>query len=70
MSIIYRTSRTVLRCIAAAGLLAAASGIATAGECPADKIAEGATEPKGVKDSVLAAIDLGQEIDGLPSACR
>jgi quercetin dioxygenase-like cupin family protein len=69
MSIIHRTSRTVLRSIAAAGLLAAASGIASAGECPADKIADGATkpgatEPKDVKDTVLAAIDLGQEIDG------
>jgi quercetin dioxygenase-like cupin family protein len=70
MSINPRTSRTVLRSVAAAGLLAAASGVAFAGECPADKIAEGATkpgasEPKDVKDTVLAAIDLGHEIDGL-----
>jgi quercetin dioxygenase-like cupin family protein len=69
MKMIHRTSRTVLRSIAAAGFLALAAGAASAGECPADKVAAnatkpGATEPKGVSDTVLATIDLGQEIDG------
>jgi quercetin dioxygenase-like cupin family protein len=70
MSILTRTSRTVLRSIAAAGLIAAVTaGAAQAGECPADKIAAnatkpGATEPKHVKDTVLASIDLGKEIQG------
>jgi quercetin dioxygenase-like cupin family protein len=70
MSIIHRSSRTVLRSLAAIGIVAAfATGAAQAGECPADKIAAGATkpgatEPKDVKDTVLAAIDLGREIDG------
>jgi quercetin dioxygenase-like cupin family protein len=73
MITIHRTSRTVLRSIAAAGLVAGlaslSAGAAFAGECPADKIAAnatkaGATEPKDVKDTVLASIDLGNEIDG------
>ncbi|HJT15383.1 MAG TPA: cupin domain-containing protein [Dongiaceae bacterium] len=53
--------------------IASAAGIATAatamaGECPADKIVTdgkgqpmGATEPKDVTDTVLAAIDLSKE---------
>jgi quercetin dioxygenase-like cupin family protein len=73
MTKIHRTSRTVLRSLAAAGLIAGAlsltAGTALAGECPAGKIAAnatkpGATEPKDVKDTVLASIDLGKEIDG------
>jgi quercetin dioxygenase-like cupin family protein len=70
---IFRTSRTGLRSLAAAGVftgvLAMAAGAALAGECPADKVGinvtkPGATEPKDVKDTVLASIDLGKEIDG------
>jgi quercetin dioxygenase-like cupin family protein len=69
----FRTSRTVLRSLAAAGVFAGAlamtAGVALAGECPADKVGvnvttPGATEPKDVKDTVLASIDLGKEIDG------
>ncbi|HSD34400.1 MAG TPA: cupin domain-containing protein [Alphaproteobacteria bacterium] len=70
---IFRTSRTALRSLAAAGVFAGAlamtAGVALAGECPADKVGinvtkPGATEPKDVKDTVLASIDLGKEIDG------
>jgi quercetin dioxygenase-like cupin family protein len=70
---IFRTSRTALRSLAAAGVFAGVltmtAGIALAGECPADKVGinvtkPGATEPKDVKDTVLASIDLGKEIDG------
>ena len=70
---IFRTSRTALRSLAAAGVFAGAlamtAGVARAGECPADKVGinvtkPGATEPKDVKDTVLASIDLGKEIDG------
>ena len=70
MSIIHRSSRTALLSLAAIGIVAAVTmGAAQAGECPADKIAAGATkpgatEPKDVKDTVLAAIDLGGEIAG------
>ena len=70
MSIIHRSSRTALLSLAAIGIVAAFTmGAAQAGECPADKIAAGATkpgatEPKDVKDTVLAAIDLGGEIAG------
>ena len=70
MSIIHRSSRTALRSLAAIGLVAAFMvGTAQAGECPADQVAAGATkpgatEPKDVKDTVLAAIDLGREING------
>ena len=40
---------------------------ARAGECPADKVGvdvtkPGATQPSGVEDSVLASIDLGEEM--------
>ena len=70
---IFRTSRTALRSLAAAGVFAGVltmtAGVALAGECPADKVGinvtkPGATEPKDVKDTVLASIDLGKEIDG------
>ena len=51
----------------AGAALASATG-AMAGECPADKVVAdgkgqptGATEPKDVTDTVLAAIDLAQE---------
>lgn len=73
MSNINRTGRTVLRFIAAAGFVAAAlsvtAGAAFAGSCPPDKVGinvtkPGATEPKDVKDTVLAGIDLGKEIPG------
>jgi quercetin dioxygenase-like cupin family protein len=54
--------------LVAAGLLAgvAFAGPAFAGECPADKMGvdvtkPGATEPKGVTDTVMASIDLSQE---------
>lgn len=47
-------------------LAAVAPSLASAGQCPADKQAAGATAPvdyaaKGVTDTVLTAIDLGQE---------
>lgn len=67
MSIIHRTSRTVLRSMAVAGFVAGAlsvtAGAAFAGECPADKVGvdvtkPGATEPKDVKDTVIGSIDL------------
>ena len=70
---IFRTSRTALRSLAAAGVFAGVltmtAGAALAGECPADKVGinvtkPGATEPKDVKDTVLASIDIGKEIDG------
>ena len=70
---IFRTSRTALRFLAAAGVFAGAltmtAGATLAGECPADQVGinvtkPGATEPKDVKDTVLASIDLGKEIDG------
>jgi quercetin dioxygenase-like cupin family protein len=73
MSTTYRTSRTVLRSIAAAGVVAAAlsvtAGAAFAGGCPADKMGvnvtkPGPSEPKDVKDTVLSSVDLGQEIPG------
>jgi quercetin dioxygenase-like cupin family protein len=73
---IFRTSRTALRSLAAAGVFAGAlamtAGAALAGECPSDKVGvnvtkPGATEPKDVKDTVLASIDLGKEIDGFQS---
>ena len=69
----FPTSRTALRSLAAAGVFASAlavtAGVALAGECPADKVGvnvtkPGATEPRDVKDTVLASIDLGKEIDG------
>jgi quercetin dioxygenase-like cupin family protein len=46
--------------------LVASTAIVFAGECPADKMVAdgqkpGATMPKGVTDTVLAAIDLAQE---------
>ena len=48
------------------------AGLAKAGECPADQVmagavTSGATEPKGVEDSVLSTIDLagkGDEFKG------
>ncbi len=76
MSINHRTSRTVLRSLAAAGLIAGAlsitAGAAHAGECPADKVAanattSGPTEPKDVKDTVIGSIDLagyGEALEG------
>jgi quercetin dioxygenase-like cupin family protein len=47
----------------AAFALAALAGMAQAGECPADKVKEGAVKsgemmPKGVTDEVIASIDL------------
>lgn len=58
------------RPIIAASLLAGLvliTGSALAGECPADKVGvdvtkPGATEPAGVTDTVLASIDLGEEM--------
>ena len=57
---------TVFRTALAAAALAAFATSAIAGECPADKMGvnvtkPGAMEPKGVTDTVLAAIDLAQE---------
>ncbi len=74
MSIIHRTSRTVLHSIAAAGLVVGAlsltAGAASAGECPADQVGDnvtkaGATEPKDVKDTVIGSIDLAAYGSGL-----
>jgi quercetin dioxygenase-like cupin family protein len=46
-----------------ASMLSAFAGIAAAGECPADKVKDGAvisgeTQPVGVTDTVIGAIDL------------
>lgn len=54
--------------LAACAALAALTGPAVAGECPADKVgvdvtkptAPAATTPKGVTDTVLSTIDLGK----------
>ena len=55
-----------------AAAMVAASSLASAGECPADKVVadgqgqkQGVTKPKGVTDTVLASIDLAHEIEGL-----
>ncbi len=55
---------------AVVGAIAVASGAAMAGECPADQMATdamkpGATAPKDVTDTVLAHVDLAQEIPGM-----
>jgi quercetin dioxygenase-like cupin family protein len=63
--------RSPLKAVLALGLLASAaafSGSAFAGECPADKVMEGAvtsgeTKPVGVTDEVLSAIDLSSKGD-------
>jgi quercetin dioxygenase-like cupin family protein len=57
-------------CAAALAAGALLAGPASAGECPADKVnpgfrTSGETKPKGVTDTVLAAIDLGKEKVGL-----
>ena len=64
-----QASHTVQRGLCAAALLTSAFFVAapaSAGECPADKVSSGfrtsgATKPKGVTDTVLAAIDLSKE---------
>jgi quercetin dioxygenase-like cupin family protein len=61
--------RNPLRAVLALGLLASAvvfSGAASAGECPADQVMQGAltsgeTKPVGVTDDVLSAIDLSSK---------
>jgi quercetin dioxygenase-like cupin family protein len=63
MSITILTRRTTGRSILAAAALTAFTGLAAAGECPADKIKDGArtsgaTAPVGVTDTVIASIDL------------
>jgi quercetin dioxygenase-like cupin family protein len=55
--------RVTFRASAAAFGMAAFMGLAAAGECPADKVKEGArtsgeTKPVGVTDTVIASIDL------------
>jgi quercetin dioxygenase-like cupin family protein len=67
-----RAVRRLFPLAAVAGALAFASAQAAAGECPADKVVAsgkgqqaGATMPKDVTDTVLAAVDLGKEIKGL-----
>ena len=65
------TSLLSRTCLAGLALFAFA-GLAQAGECPADQVmagavTSGATEPKGVEDSVLSTIDLagkGNEFKG------
>jgi quercetin dioxygenase-like cupin family protein len=68
-------SRTTWRTLCLAGACAVAmavvGGAASAGECPADKVAANSnpnrvTMPAGVTDTVLSAIDLAQE----PAAVR
>jgi quercetin dioxygenase-like cupin family protein len=58
-----KTKATMSRLFIAALALAAFAGVAEAGECPADKVREGARAsgemmPKNVTDEVLASIDL------------
>ena len=70
------TKGAVARSLAAAGLVAGAlaflSTAASAGQCPADKMAKDAMKPAaeankpvGVTDTVLNTIDLSKEIMGL-----
>ena len=59
-----KTSHPLLAALTIAGIFAAAP--AFAGECPADKMKDGATKavtygPKGVTDNVLSMIDLAKE---------
>lgn len=56
-------TKIALRTLAFAGALTAMTGIAFAGDCPADKVKVGATPPgtapaSGVTDDVLTAIDI------------
>ena len=66
----YRSRRNFARSLLLAGVLAGsaalAPSIATAGECPADKVGanslkDAATAPVGVTDTVLSHIDLSKE---------
>jgi quercetin dioxygenase-like cupin family protein len=66
---IHMTIKTVKIASATAIIAAAMTFSAQAGECPAGKVVAdgkgqeaGATTPKGVTDSVLAAIDLSKEM--------
>ena len=73
--------RTRLLALSIAGALSGAllfgATIASAGECPADKVTEngqkpGATAHKGVAEKLLGQIDLAKEkvaIGGITSAC-
>ena len=76
MIIMRRNGQAIWRTLSLAGLIAAAvaavSPAASAGECPPDKVVAsgdgqkaGATAPKDVTDTVLAAVDLGKEINGM-----
>lgn len=61
-----RTARSLLLAGIAAGTLLTAAGTAVAGECPAGKagshpLADAATAPAGVTDTVLSSIDLSKE---------
>ena len=63
------TTKSLLSRTGLAGLaLLAFASLAQAGECPADQVMQGAvtsgaTEPKGVEDTVLSAIDLADKGD-------
>jgi quercetin dioxygenase-like cupin family protein len=71
MSIQLIQSRAILALVMASLIaIAAAIAPAHAGECPADKVGEnamkpGAKKPKGVSDTVLSALDLGQQYSEL-----
>lgn len=70
MSTSLRKGRAIWRSVSKAGVIAGvamASTAALAGECPADKMGTdvmqpGATAPKDVTDTELAAVDLAQEM--------
>ncbi len=74
MNTTHCSSRSILRSLAVAGLIAGAlsvtAGVAHAGECPADKVGvnvtkAGPAEPKDVKDTVIGSIDLAAYGEGL-----
>lgn len=66
LRLLNRTARSIVLAGIAAGALATSATLASAGECPENKVTSngqqpGATAHKGVTDKVIGSIDLAQE---------
>lgn len=65
-TIVPRAARPAALALLAGVALAGLSGVAQAGECPADRVVANSnraieTQPRGVTDNVLASVDLSKE---------